>query len=61
MPILSGFRRPEPEDREFKDNLDNKISLPPTLEYIVSQQAKGETKQKGNKTKQKQTLSGRLI
>lgn len=53
MPILSGFRRREPEDREFKGNLDNKISLPSTLEYIVSQQSKrrNETKRKQNKTK----------
>lgn len=53
MPILSGFRRLEPEDGEFKDNLDNKISLPATLEYIVSQQSKrrNETKRKQNKTK----------
>lgn len=60
MPIISGFRRQEPEDGEFKDNLDNKISLPTTLEYIVSQQSKMRNKTKGNKTKQKQTLSGKV-
>lgn len=55
MPILSGFRRQEPKDREFKDNLDNKISLPSTLEYIVSQQSKrrNETKRKQKQNKSK--------